>query len=93
MTSNISPTSEAMNSGTINSETFFRELQTFRNIIQDKRNSISFMDRAHGCLFLITNRVDANDPRKELTEQAWYSTTEEFMRRKFFMIMAGHPLE
>lgn len=89
----INPTSEAMNSGTITSETFLRELATFRSIMQDKRNSIAKMDKAHGCLFLITNRVDPKDPRKEFTEQAWASITEEFVRRKTLMMKVGHPID
>ena len=51
------------------------------------------MDKAHGCLFLITNRVDPKDPRKEFTEQAWASITEEFVRRKTLMMKVGHPID
>jgi len=87
------PTTKAMNSGTIDSETFFRELMTFRKIMQDKRNSIDYMDRAHGCLFLITNRVDPKDPHKKKTEEAWATITEEFIRRKVLMVLNNHPLE
>jgi len=93
MSIEMNETSEAMNSGTITSEVFMRELATFRNIMQDNRNSIATMDRAHGCLFLITNRVDPKDRRKELTEQTWDAITEEFTRRKALMMMAFHPLE
>lgn len=82
-----------MNDGTITAETFFREVVTFRKIVGDKRNSITFMDKAYACLYLITNRVDPKDPRKELTEQSWAAATEEFIRRKALLIMNGHPIE
>ena len=77
----------------VSSEQFFKELSTFRIIVGDKRNSISRMDKAYEILFLVSNRVDPKDPRYELTKQAWEAASEEFIRRKNFLVMAGHPLE
>lgn len=83
---------DATSEPTINSKKFFEELSTFRTIIQDKRNTLTQMDEAFNCLFLITSRVDPKDPRKELTEQAWLTTGEDFIRRKVLLMAAGHPI-
>jgi len=69
----------------------YREAAEFRKIMTDRRNSIDYIDRALGCLFIIICRVEKEADEK--AQQLWETLTTEWSRRKMLMILNGHPIE
>ena|SRR3990167_954234 len=67
---------------------FLREANNFRTIMTDANNTIEYIDRAFGCLFLITARTDPHD---RMIDSWWNGIVTEWLRRKELMILHGAP--